>query len=109
MVQRCFILLLLSFLSFTSVQAGSRLEGISSSMGESSFKWFSKDEKIVEEEAVEEIEEAPEQLSNDEPYQIVDKEEGCIKEKVYTLDVDNVDQYERLEDFPYTYECVMPY
>ena|GEM_PF-1927068 len=31
----------------------------------------------------------------------------CVKEKVYTLDVDNAAQYERLEDFPYTYECVI--
>ena len=106
-VQRCLVLLLLGFFSFTYVQAGSRLEGISDSMGESSFKWFSKDEEKVEE--VEEIEVAPEQLANDEPYQIVDKEAGCIKEKVYTLDVDNADQYERLEDFPYTYECVTPH
>jgi ElaB/YqjD/DUF883 family membrane-anchored ribosome-binding protein len=31
----------------------------------------------------------------------------CVKEKVYSLDVDNAAQYERLEDFPYTYECVI--
>lgn len=32
---------------------------------------------------------------------------GCVKEKVYTLDVDNAAQYKRLEDFPFTYECVI--
>lgn len=31
----------------------------------------------------------------------------CEKEKVYSLDVDNPEQYKRLEDFPFTYECVM--
>ena len=31
----------------------------------------------------------------------------CVKEKVYSLDVDNAEQYERLEDFPFTYECVI--
>ena len=33
--------------------------------------------------------------------------DNCVKEKVYTLDVDNAAQYERLEDFPFTYECVI--
>lgn len=33
--------------------------------------------------------------------------EDCVKEKVYSLDVDNAAQYERLEDFPFTYECVI--
>jgi len=32
---------------------------------------------------------------------------NCVKEKVYSLDVDNAAQYERLEDFPFTYECVI--
>lgn len=31
----------------------------------------------------------------------------CIKEKVSSLDVKNVAQYERLIDFPFTYECVV--
>jgi hypothetical protein len=34
-------------------------------------------------------------------------DEGCVKEKVYSLIVDNGAQYERLEDFPFTYECVI--
>ncbi len=33
--------------------------------------------------------------------------EDCIQEKVYSLDVNNTAQYERLEDFPFTYECVI--
>lgn len=37
--------------------------------------------------------------------QAADKD--CVKEKVYSLDVDNAAQYERLEDFPFTYECVI--
>ncbi len=31
----------------------------------------------------------------------------CVREKVYSLDVENAAQYERLEDFPFTYECVI--
>ena len=106
-MRSCLILLLLSF-SF-SIQAGSRLEGISGSMGESSFKWFSNEEDTVKEEEEADVEEqAPSEiLSNNDPYQLVDEEAGCVKEKVYTLDVDNAEQYERLEDFPFTYECVI--
>jgi hypothetical protein len=37
--------------------------------------------------------------------QTTDKD--CVKEKVYSLDVDNASQYEHLEDFPFTYECVI--
>jgi hypothetical protein len=33
--------------------------------------------------------------------------DNCVKEKVYSLDVDNAAQYKRLEDFPFTYECVI--
>jgi hypothetical protein len=33
--------------------------------------------------------------------------DNCVKEKVYTLDVANASRYERLEDFPFTYECVI--
>lgn len=33
--------------------------------------------------------------------------EACVEEKVYSLDVDNAAQYDRLEDFPFTYECVI--
>lgn len=33
--------------------------------------------------------------------------QDCVKEKVYSLDVENTAQYERLEDFPFTYECVI--
>jgi len=106
-IVRSFVILLMLSFSFI-VQAESRLEGISSSVGESSFKWFSKDEEPVEEEA-EEVQEPVKQESNQQPYQIVDKEAGCVKERVYTLDVENPDQYERLEDFPYTYECVIPH
>jgi hypothetical protein len=38
--------------------------------------------------------------------QVQDLAEACVKEKVYSLDVDNASQYKRLEDFPFTYECV---
>lgn len=32
--------------------------------------------------------------------------QDCVQEKVYSLDVENAAQYKRLEDFPFTYECV---
>lgn len=31
----------------------------------------------------------------------------CVKEKVYSLDVEDASQYKHLEDFPFTYECVI--
>jgi len=31
---------------------------------------------------------------------------GCVQSKVYITDVENPEQYERLEDYPFTYECV---
>ncbi len=33
-------------------------------------------------------------------------DQACAKEKLYTLNVENLEQYESLEDFPYTYACV---
>ena len=33
-------------------------------------------------------------------------EKECLKTKVYSLDVENPEQYKRLEDYPFTYECV---
>lgn len=33
-------------------------------------------------------------------------DKACVKERVYTLNVENAAQYERLEDFPFTYECI---
>jgi len=92
------------------VQAGDRLEGISGSMnnGGSLFGWFGGDDEAEEAEAKES--ESGAKLKNDalssaeEFTQNV--EDGCVKEKLYTLDVENADQYERIEDFPFTYECV---
>lgn len=98
----CFILLL--GLSFSTYSAG-RLEGISGSVGDSKLlEWFFNDDEVSDEEA--DSDETVEQLSSDSPYQVVDEETGCIKQKVYTLDVENPEQYDRLEDFPFTYECV---
>jgi len=102
-----FIIVLFS-LSFV-VQAGDRLEGISGSMNNSGslFGWFGDNE--AEEDTAQESEEEL-QLKNDatssdaESIQLAG--DGCVKEKVYTLDVENADQYERIEDFPFTYECV---
>ncbi|HDY84491.1 hypothetical protein LCGC14_0524130 [marine sediment metagenome] len=42
------------------------------------------------------------------PPQVQEDTETCMKEKVYSLNVENAAQYERLEDFPFTYECVTP-
>jgi len=103
-----FIIVLFS-LSFI-VQAGDRLEGISGSMnnGGSLFGWFGGDDETKEDTA-QKGEEAF-QLKSDATSSDVESTQlagdGCAKEKVYTLDVENADQYERIEDFPFTYECV---
>lgn len=34
-------------------------------------------------------------------------DEDCLREKVYSLNVEHAAQYKRLEDFPFTYECVI--
>ena len=46
-------------------------------------------------------------LANSQTATIKATSDSCVKEKVYSLDVDNAAQYERLEDFPFTYECVI--
>jgi len=111
------LIILLFSISFTA-QAGDRLEGISGSIGNSSstFGWFGGDDEEDKEGSVQEGEEAV-QLEGDatssgsgigsdsESTQLAG--DGCTKEKVYTLDVENADKYDRLEDFPFTYECVI--
>jgi len=95
------------------LQAGERLEGISGSMGNSSssiFGWFGGDEDSdVEEEKVQDKVGTAQPkdnkvLADSDTTQLAGN--GCVKEKVYTLDVENADEYERIEDFPFTYECV---
>lgn len=45
--------------------------------------------------------------SNNQTGAVQAKNDNCAKEKVYSLDVANASQYQRLEDFPFTYECVI--
>jgi hypothetical protein len=47
------------------------------------------------------------QHANNQTGSVQAKSDNCVKEKVYSLDVANASQYERLEDFPFTYECVI--
>ncbi len=99
-------LLSLSFMT----QAGERLEGISGSMKKGldlfSF-WFSDDED--KQEPVEPASASPEieqqeRLAAQARPELND--ESCKREKVYILDVEHPEQYKRLEDYPFTYECV---
>lgn len=97
-------LLSLSFMT----QAGERLEGISGSMkkGLNPFSfWFSDDEDKEEpvEPASPEIEQQERLAAQAKPE---DTNESCKREKVYILDVEHPEQYKRLEDYPFTYECV---
>lgn len=84
-------------------QAGERLEGISGSMNDNSFLGWLGDKAEETEEEKPKIEDT-DLLSSDNETQLAS--DDCVKEKVYTLDVENADQYERIEDFPFTYECV---
>ncbi len=105
-----FIFSFLLALSITSY-AGERLKTISGSMKESSSSWFSRDDesdKELEEKVAEPIpEQEPQKLVNAAPTSYYDEEAGCLMTKAYILDVENPEQYERIEDYPYTYECAM--
>jgi len=103
-VKAVFIILMLS-ITFL-VQAGERLEGISGSMNNNTFLgWFGdKDEETEQENPAAIRMEGTDLLASENRTQLAG--DTCAKEKVYTLDVENADQYERLEDFPFTYECV---
>lgn len=109
-----FLALCLSF--STAAQAGDRLEGISGSLNEAGslfFGWFSDDkkqeEKMLEQEKLElEAKQQAVKLANDLPNEYYDEDVGCLKQKSYILDVENPQQYKRIEDYPFTYECVAP-
>jgi len=120
-----FLALCLSF--FTAAHSTDRLEGISGGMtdGPGFFSgWFSDDEKEPEkkepakkepDKKVEKNKPEPEvkkqkvKLANDLPSGgYYDEEAGCLKQKSYILDVENPENYKRIEDYPFTYECAVP-
>ena len=121
------IFLALCLSLFTAAQAEGRLEGIAGGMrdGPGLFSgWFSDDEKEPDEKEpdkkepdkkVEQNRPEPEvkqqevKLANDLPSSgYYDEEAGCLKQKSYILDVENPENYKRIEDYPFTYECAVP-
>jgi len=105
------ILLLLPIASYS----GERLKGISGSMKESTnpfSNWFSDEDEAVKDKKKQDTEkpaplkEAP-TASDNSPSEYYDEEAGCLMQKAYILDVENPEQYKRIEDYPYTYECAV--
>lgn len=108
-----FLFLLLT-MSLT-MQAGERLKGISESMNDSffSFNWFSDDEEEKDVQQPKKIQKMEKTVTGQHDTKTTTNkmpdQSACIKQKVYSLNVKNPEQYKRLEDYPYTYECVTPH
>jgi hypothetical protein len=91
--------------------ATERIKGISESVKENApmsgwFKGGASQEAEKEQEPEKEIITEPTaKEATTSPDSYWDEKSGCVMQKAYTLDVENPEQYERLEDYPFTYEC----
>ena len=111
-----FLTLLLSF--FVTAHSGERLEGISGSMKESTNPfsgWFSEEKKEQQKTLDEDeinleldlgVKEEGVAVAKEMPNSYYDEKAGCLMQKAYILDVEDPDLYERIEDYPFKYECV---
>jgi len=99
-----------------STQAGKRLEGISGSMkAESEISLVDRVKRLFsdEEEKEEPLTEKPpvyQQNISQEPSKETIKsasssDDNCKKEKVYSIDVESLDDVNDITDLPFTYEC----
>jgi hypothetical protein len=67
------------------------------------------DKKVEQNRPEPEVKQQEVKLANDLPSSgYYDEEAGCLKQKSYILDVENPENYKRIEDYPFTYECAVP-